>query len=187
MTALMKAPQVMHRVQREIRNSVGKKGIVDEDDLPKLPYLKAVINEAFRLYPPVPLLVPRETLEKCTLEGYEIQPKSIVYVNAWAVARDPERWESPDEFLPERFLNSNIDIKGQDFGVVPFGSGRRSCPGMFMGLANVELTLANMLHSYDWELPHGIQAKDIDTDSLPGLAVHKKNPLILLPKRYIVD
>ncbi|GER29015.1 cytochrome P450 [Striga asiatica] len=187
MTALIKEPQLMRRVQTEIRNSIGKKAMVDEDDLPKLFYLKAVINESFRLYPPAPLLLPRETIEKCTLEGYEIQPKSIVYVNAWAVARDPERWENPDGFLPERFLNSNIDIKGQDFGVVPFGSGRRSCPGIFMGLANVELTLANMLHSFDWELPQGIQPEDVDTEPLLGLAVHKKNPLLLVPKRYIVN
>ncbi|CAA0837816.1 Cytochrome P450 71B37 [Striga hermonthica] len=187
MTALMKEPQLMHRVQTEIRTSIDKKTMVDEDDLHKLPYLKAVINESFRLYPPAPLLLPRETIEKCTLDGYDIQPKSIVYVNAWAVARDPERWDNPDEFLPERFLNNNIDIKGQDFGVVPFGSGRRSCPGMFLGLATVELTIANMLYSFDWELPQGIQPKDVDTEPLLGLATHKKNPLLLVPKRYVVN
>ncbi|KAL7106426.1 hypothetical protein ACP275_07G112900 [Erythranthe tilingii] len=111
MTALMKAPNnVMQKVQSEIRNSVGEKGRVDEDDLPKLPYLKAVINETFRLYPPAPLLVPRQTIERCIIEGYEIQPKTLVYINAWAIARDPDYWENPFEFLPERFLNSNIDI-----------------------------------------------------------------------------
>ncbi|PIN11213.1 hypothetical protein CDL12_16189 [Handroanthus impetiginosus] len=123
MTALMKAPDVMKKTQAEIRNLVGKKGKVDEDDLPKLPYLKAAINETFRLYPPAPMLMPRETIEKCILDGYEIQPKTIVFINAWAIARDPEYWENPNEFLPERFLNNNIDIKGQDFGVIPFGSG----------------------------------------------------------------
>ncbi|KAL8530812.1 hypothetical protein ACS0TY_007736 [Phlomoides rotata] len=91
-------------------------GKVDEDDLPKLPYLKAVINESFRLYPPVPVLAPRETTERCVLEGYQIQPKTVIYVNSWAIARDPDYWSNPDEFLPERFLNGNIDIKGQDFG-----------------------------------------------------------------------
>ncbi|KAI3470308.1 hypothetical protein Pfo_026971 [Paulownia fortunei] len=186
MTALMKAPNVMEKVQAEIRNLIGKKGIVDEDDLPKLPYLKAVINETFRLYPPAPLLVPRETIEKCNLEGYEIQPRTVVYVNAWAVARDPECWKNPDEFLPERFLNNNIDIKGQDFGVIPFGSGRRICPGMFTGLANVELTVANLLYSFDWELPPGVKAEDVDTHVLPGITMHKKNALFLVPKKYVV-
>ncbi|KAH6815960.1 hypothetical protein C2S53_017375 [Perilla frutescens var. hirtella] len=184
MTALIKTPNVMKKLQAEIRNLVGQKGKVDEDDLPKLPYLKAVINETFRLYPPVPLLVPRETMERCIVDGYEIQPKTMVYVNAWAVARDPEYWENPDEFVPERFLKSNIDIKGQDFGLLPFGSGRRMCPGIFMGIANVELLTANLLYSFDWELPIGIRAEDVDTDPLPGLAVQKKNALMLVPKIY---
>ncbi|KAK6118957.1 hypothetical protein DH2020_047295 [Rehmannia glutinosa] len=186
MTAIMKSPKIMEKVQVEIRNLIGKKGKVEEDDLPKLPYLKAVINETFRLYSPVPLLIPRETVEQCILEGYEIQSKTVVYVNAWAVARDPEYWENPDEFLPERFLNNNIDIKGQDFGVVPFGSGRRVCPGMFMGLANVELTVANLLYSFDWKLPHGMQIEDVDTDVSPGITMHKKNALLLVPKKYVV-
>ncbi|KAK6146362.1 hypothetical protein DH2020_020231 [Rehmannia glutinosa] len=186
MTALMKAPKVMQKVQAEIRNLIGKKGKVDEDDLPNLPYLKAVINETFRLYPPAPMLVPRETIEKCTLDGYEIQPKTVVYVNAWAVARDPEYWENPHEFLPERFLNTNIEVKGQDYGVIPFGSGRRICPGMSMGLANVELTLANLLYSFDWEMPPGIKAQEIDMDVLPGITMHKKNALFLVPKKYVV-
>ncbi|KAK6161504.1 hypothetical protein DH2020_004885 [Rehmannia glutinosa] len=132
MTALIKAPNAMEKVKAEIRNVIGKKGKVDEDDLPKLPYLKAVMNETFRLYPPAPMLVPRQTIEICTLDGYEIQPNTVVFVNAWAIQRDPKNWENPDEFLPERFLNNNIDIKGQDFGIIPFGSGRRICPGMFM-------------------------------------------------------
>nr|AJD25157.1 cytochrome P450 CYP71AT93 [Salvia miltiorrhiza] len=182
MTALMKAPHIMKKVQTEIRNVVGNKGKVDDDDLPKLPYLKAILNETFRLYTPVPLLVPRQTTEKCVLDGYEIQPNTTVYVNVWAIARDSEYWKiSPEEFLPERFIGSNMDVKGQDFGVIPFGSGRRICPGMFMGVANVELAVANLLYSFDWELPQGIQ---LDTHVLPGLIMHKKNPLFLLPKPY---
>ena len=86
MTALIKVPKVMRKVQAEIRNLVGNKGKVDEDDIPNLPYLKAVINETFRLYPPAPLLIPRQTIEKCTLKGYQIQPGTVVYVNAWALA-----------------------------------------------------------------------------------------------------
>ncbi|KAK6122566.1 hypothetical protein DH2020_043691 [Rehmannia glutinosa] len=183
MTALIKAPKVMKKVQAEIRDLIGKKGKVDEDDLPKLLYLKAVIKETFRLYPPAPLLVPRETMERCILEGYEIQPKTVVYINAWAIARDPEYWKNPDEFLPDKFLNHNIDIKGQDFELIPFGSGRRICPGIFMGLTNVELVVANFLYSFDWELPPDIRAQYVDTDVLPGLAMHKKNPLLLLPNK----
>ncbi|XP_057781287.1 6,7,8-trihydroxycoumarin synthase-like isoform X2 [Salvia miltiorrhiza] len=186
MTALMKAPTVMKKVQAEIRNLIGENGKLDEGDLPNLPYLKAVIKETLRLYPPAPLLVPRQTIEKCTLEGYEIQPNTVVFVNAWAVARDPKYWENPDEFMPERFLNSNIhDITGQDFGAIPFGSGRRICPGMSMGLANMELTVASLLYNFDWEMPEGIKAQDIDTDTVPGITMHKKNPLILVARDYV--
>ena len=121
MTALMKAPKAMKKLQNEIRSLVGEKGKVDEDDLPKLPYLKAIVNESMRLYPPGPLLVPRETMEACLLDGYKIKPKTRVFVNVYAIGRDPQYWENPDEFVPERFLNSEIDSKGQDFGLVPFG------------------------------------------------------------------
>lgn len=175
----------MKKLQAEIRISIGEKGKVDEDDLPKLPYLKAVVNESFRLYPPGPLLVPRETMETCILDGYEIRPKTVVYVNAHAIGRDPNYWENPDEFVPERFFNTNIDVKGKDFGVIPFGSGRRICPGMHMGLFNVELTVANLLYSFDWELPTGIHVDDLDTNPTPGLAVHKKNALLIVPKKYV--
>ncbi|XP_027173069.1 cytochrome P450 71A1-like [Coffea eugenioides] len=184
MTAMIKIPTVMKKLQAEIREIMGKKQMLDEDDVQKLPYLKAVVKETFRLYPAVPLLVPRETMGKCTIDGYEIQPKTLVYVNAWGIARDPEYWENPDEFLPERFLNSTIDLKGQDFHLTPFGAGRRGCLGYSMGLATVELVLANILHSFDWELPPGVKKEDIDTDALPGITMNKKTDLRLVAKLH---
>lgn len=185
MTALIKSPKNMEKLQSEIRNLIGGKGKVDEDDLPKLPFLKAVINESLRLYPPAPLLIPRETMKKCTLDGHEIQTGTTVYVNAWAVGRDPEYWKNPYSFVPERFFNGNIDPKGKDFGLIPFGSGRRICPGMAMGLANVELTVANLLYGFDWELPPGARPEDLDTTPTRGLVVQKKNALLLVPKKYV--
>ena len=184
MTALMKAPKALEKLQKEMRSLVGEKGRVEEDDLPKLPYLKAVINESLRLYPPAPLLIPRETMDVCRLDGYEIGPKTMVYVNAYAVGRDPEYWENPDEFIPERFLNSSIDPKGQDFGLIPFGSGRRMCPGMSMGYLTTQLLVANLVYSFDWELPRGIHAQDLDINPTNGIAVHRKNALLLVPKSY---
>ncbi|KAL0337144.1 UNVERIFIED_CONTAM: cytochrome [Sesamum calycinum] len=185
MTALIKNPTTMKKLQREIRELIGEKGKVTEDDLPKLSYLNAVIKETLRLYPPAPLLLPRETLEKCNIEGYIIPPKTIVYINAWAIARDPEYWDCPNEFVPERFLNTKVDIIGQDFQVIPFGAGRRGCPGISMGLATVELALANLLYTFDWELPAGMKREDVDTAVLPGITMHKKNPLCLVPKQII--
>ncbi|XP_073026220.1 cytochrome P450 83B1-like [Primulina eburnea] len=184
MTVLIKKPQTMKKAQEEVRNVVGTKGNVDEDDIQKLPYLKAIIKETLRLFPPVPLSVPRETLEKCTIDGYEIPAKTMVYVNTHAIGLDPEYWENPNEFMPDRFLNSTIDYKGQDFGLLPFGSGRRGCPGMNLGIATVELALANLLYSFDWELPHGMKEEDVDMEVSPGLATSKKNDLCLVGKCY---
>ncbi|TKY63160.1 cytochrome P450 family 71 protein [Spatholobus suberectus] len=184
MTALMRNPRVMKKAQEEIRNMFGGgKGFIEEDDIQKLPYLKAVIRETMRLFPPAPLLLPRQTIKRCSLAGYEIPEKTLVYVNAWAVHRDPETWKEPEEFYPERFLESTIDLRGYDFKLIPFGTGRRMCPGMHMGIITVELVLANLLHSFDWEMPQGMKREDIDThDMLPGYIQHKKNPLCLVAK-----
>ncbi|XP_059667751.1 cytochrome P450 71A1-like [Cornus florida] len=184
MTGLMKHPRAMKRVQEEIRNASVETGMVKEDDLHKLPYLKAVVKETLRLHPPSPLLLPHETTKKCNINGYEIPPKTCVYVNAWAVGRDPESWENSEEFLPERFMDSSIDYKGQDFEFIPFGAGRRGCPGIYLGALTVELALANLLNSFDWELPPGVKKEDIDMDVLPGITMHKKNALCLLAKKY---
>lgn len=185
MAKLIVNPRVMMKVQAEIRNWYGKRSRIDEDDIQKLPYLKAVIKETLRLYPPVPLLVPRETNEKCIVDGYEIQPKTLVYVNAWAIQRDPEAWTDPEEFYPERFLDSSIDFKGQDFQLIPFGSGRRICPGLPLGVATVEIILANLLYWFDWEMPAGMEKEDIDIETQPGLVQTKKNPLILVAKNHM--
>ncbi|KAH0651158.1 hypothetical protein KY285_031275 [Solanum tuberosum] len=152
MTALMKNPKAMNKVQSEIRTLVGKKGFVNEDNIQNMPNLKAVIKETLRLYPPTPLLLPRKSIEKSTLEGYEIQPGPIIHVNIWAIGRDSKIRENSKEFIPERFLNNNIDFKGQDFELIPFGAGRRGCPGITLGVAIAELALSNPLYAFDWEL-----------------------------------
>jgi cytochrome P450 len=182
MTALIKNPAVMKKVQQEIRSSRVKKDFLDEDDIQNFSYLKAVIKETLRLFLPNPLLVPRESREMCTIGGYQIPAKTIVYVNAWAIHRDFDVWKDPEEFYPERFLESPINFLGQDFEFIPFGSGRRICPGISMAVASLELILANILYSFDWELPHGLAKEDIDFERLPGIAQHKKNHLCLIAK-----
>ncbi|KAI9118598.1 hypothetical protein K1719_010930 [Acacia pycnantha] len=123
-------------------------------------------------------------MESCNIEGYEIQPKTIVFVSAWAIGRDPETWEEPEKFYPERFLNCSINFRGQDFELIPFGAGRsRICPGIQMGMINVELALANqLLHSFEWELLAEFEEQGIDTvtEVTPGLTIHKKNDLCLV-------
>lgn len=184
MTALMNNPRVMNKVQMEIRNLYEDKDFINEDDIEKLPYLKSVVKETLRLFPPSPLLLPRETIESCNIDGYEIKPKTLVYVNAWAIARDPENWNDPEEFYPERFIISSVDFKGKNFELIPFGSGRRMCPAMNMGVVTVELTLANLLQSFDWNLPHGFDKEQVlDTQVKPGITMHKKIDLHLVPMK----
>ncbi|KAI3698961.1 hypothetical protein L2E82_42902 [Cichorium intybus] len=182
MTLLIKNPESLKKVQHELRHVMGNKGKVQEDDLYKLNYLKAVIKETHRLYPVAPLLMPRESRDRCVLDGYEIPKKTLVYVNIWAVGRDPKCWERPEEFKPERFVDSRVDYKGNDFEFIPFGSGRRGCPGMSMGAVMVELALSNLLYSFDWEIPEG--TKEISTLPTAGTVSHKKDALRLVAKVY---
>ncbi|KAI3759205.1 hypothetical protein L6452_06830 [Arctium lappa] len=184
MTALIKNPKVMKKAQEVVRIVVGKKDKIDEDDLPKLTYLKAVIKETLRLYPPAPLLVPRETTKEAILHGYKIKPKTLVFVNALAIGRDPECWERPEEFLPERFVGSAIDFRGNDFKFIPFGGGRRICPGISMGDVMVDLLLANLLYLFDWDLPEVMKNKDIDSEVLTGITMQKRNDLCLFAHLY---
>ncbi|KAJ0754875.1 putative cytochrome P450 [Helianthus annuus] len=184
MTSLIKNSKEMKKVQEEVRNAVGDKGKVDEDDLSKLTYMKAVVKEVLRLYPAAPLLIPRETTEDTIIHGYKIKKKTIVYVNALAIGRDPGSWENPEEFSPERFLNSDIGFKGNDFELIPFGAGRRICPGISMGVLEVELLLANLVYLFDWGLPDGMKKEDIDLEVMPGLTMTNKEDLCLLAQVY---
>ncbi|KAJ9536449.1 hypothetical protein OSB04_un000357 [Centaurea solstitialis] len=181
MTFLIKNQKALKRAQQEVRNAVGNKGKIDEEDLQNFVYLKAVIKESLRLCPVAPLLVPRETIDVCVLNGYKIPKKTLVYVNAWAIGRDPKYWDDPEEFQPERFLGSGIDYKGTNFELIPFGSGRRGCPGMSLGSTTMELALSNLLYAFDWKLPEGMKGEDVDTVITPGIVLHKKNVLNLIP------
>ncbi|XP_058070553.1 cytochrome P450 71A1-like [Magnolia sinica] len=185
MAELMKNPHdVMEKAQTEVRRVVGRKAKVEEDDLAQMDYLKCIIKETLRLHPPAPLLVPHESTRSVTVQGYHISAKTRVLINAWAIGRDPKSWENADEFLPERFTNNPINFKGQDFQLIPFGAGRRICPGMAFGIFTVEVALANLLYWFDWALPGSTKKEDIDMSEVSGLVVHKKFPLYLVPKYH---
>ncbi|XP_021889585.1 cytochrome P450 71B37-like [Carica papaya] len=185
LTELMRSPRVMKKIQAEIRDVMGNKGKVNEDDIEKLVYLNMVVKETWRLHPPAPLLIPREVMSPFKVNGYKIYPKTRLHVNVWAIGRDPKIWKDPEEFLPERFAGSSIDFKGQHFEFLPFGGGRRACPGINMGSTLVELTLANLLYRFDWKLPNGMSKEDINIDEAPGISIHKKIPLQVVPAAYI--
>ncbi|KAI6686622.1 hypothetical protein NL676_032535 [Syzygium grande] len=181
MAELARNPRVIRKAREDIRSCVGNKKYVVEDDLHGLKFLKLVLKEVMRLHPPSVLLIPRETMGHFKLLGYDINPKTRVQVNVLGIGRDPSLWESLEEFAPERFGDSPIDYKGNHFELLTFGVGRRGCPGIPMGMAVVELALANFLHSFDWELPEGMAEKDVSMEEGAGLTVFKKVPLTLLP------
>lgn len=185
---LMKNPRIMKKAQEEARRVVGNKSKVEEDDVRQMRYLECVVKETLRLHPPVPLLVPRVTRSSVTLGRYYIPPKTTVFVNAFAIQRDPEFWERPEECVRERFEGNQIDFKGQDFEFVPFGIGRRGCPGVSFGVASLEYVLANLLYWFDWKLPHetGKSAQDIDMSETYGLTVVKKLPICAQPIPYLI-
>ncbi|KAJ0969467.1 hypothetical protein J5N97_022344 [Dioscorea zingiberensis] len=181
MAELIRNPNIMKKLQDEVKRIASGKSMVNEHDLGEMHYLKAVIKEILRLHPPGPLLLPRESMDSCQLEGYEIPNKTRVIINFWAIARDPKVWEKPNEFIPERFLNNPIDFKGQNYEYIPFGSGRRICPGMHFGVSTVELTLANLVYRFDWLLPDALVGEVNMTETL-GVTMKMKNNLHLVPK-----
>ncbi|CAL5075977.1 unnamed protein product [Urochloa decumbens] len=184
MSELIKNPRVMKKVQSEIRSSVHGKPRVQVSDTPQLKYLRMVIKETLRLHPPAPFLVPRETMQHVNLLGYDVPPKTRIFVNVWAIGRDPTCWKNPEEFCPERFEDVDIDFKGLNFELLPFGAGRRICPAIPMGVMNVEFTLASLLHSFDWKLPEGMIREDVSMEGTGRQIVSRRTPLYLVPSPY---
>ncbi|CAJ2636927.1 unnamed protein product [Trifolium pratense] len=182
MSELLKHPNVMKKLQNELENVVGVNSNVKENDFENLPYLNMVIKETLRLYPAGPLLGPRECLKDVTIDGYYIKKNSRIIINAWALGRDPNVWtNNSDMFYPERFVNSNVDLRGHDFQLIPFGSGRRGCPGIQLGLNMVKLVVAQLVHCFDWELPFGTSSNDLDMTEKFGLSMPRCNDLLAVP------
>ncbi|CAI0455996.1 unnamed protein product [Linum tenue] len=179
MSELMKHPRVMEKAQREVRKVFNGKGSID-----RLQYLQLVLKETLRLHPPGPLAIPRESKETVMVNGYKILAKTRVFVNLWAINRDPHHWTQPEVFEPERFLNSSVDFRGTDFHYLPFGAGRRMCPGMHYGLALAYLSLANLIYHFDWKLPHQMKPEDLDMSERFGIEVKRQKNLILIPAPY---
>ncbi|XAR50253.1 hypothetical protein NMG60_11004528 [Bertholletia excelsa] len=177
---LLRHTHILEKLQNEVRQIAGGKLYPTEDDLVKMNYLKAVIKETLRLHPPLPLLIAHESTEDANVMGYDIRAGTQVIINAWAIARDPLTWEYPEEFRPERFLNSSKDFKGKDFEFIPFGAGRRICPGMLLAMIISELALANLVNNFDISLPSGACGEELDMSEATGLAVHRRNPLLVV-------
>ncbi|CAN1303646.1 Cytochrome P450 93A3 [Linum perenne] len=169
---------ILTKLQQEIDSVVGKSRMVQELDIPNLPYLQAVVKETLRLHPTGPLIV-RESTEDCEIQGYNISARTRLFVNVWAIGRDPNHWEEPLEFRPERFIDgkgSHVEVRGQHFEMLPFGSGKRGCPGTTLALHMVQTTLAVMVQCFEWKVDG-----DVDMEEGVGLTLPRANPLVCVP------
>jgi cytochrome P450 len=177
---LVTHPSSMRKVQDEIRAVVGVADrVVTEDHMNKLSYLKAVVKETLRLHAPVPLLVPREPPNDAEILDHHVPAGTRVVINAWAIGRDPASWDSAEEFVPERFLGSAVDYRGQNFELIPFGAGRRGCPGVGFAVPTVEMALASLLHNFDLAPAAGTS---LDMREVNGLSVRLNSGLPLVAK-----
>ncbi|KAK4358471.1 hypothetical protein RND71_020700 [Anisodus tanguticus] len=183
---LLKNPKAMKRLRNEITKVVtideGEIMIVKESDLPNLPYLDACMKETLRLHPPAPLLFPHRAVQTCEVMGYRIPRDTQIIVNVWKMARDPEYWNDPSSFKPDRFLDSSIDYKGQDFEFIPFGSGRRICAGQSVALRMLPMIIGSLVHKFELVLPNNMDPIEMNTDDIIDVTVAKKDPLFVIPK-----
>ncbi|XVF71421.1 hypothetical protein PTKIN_Ptkin12aG0035900 [Pterospermum kingtungense] len=173
MSNLLNHPEVLSKAKAEIDVQIGQENLIDEHDVSKLHYLQSIILETLRLYPAAPLLVPHMPSSDCTIAGYDVPRGAIILVNAWAIHRDPKLWDDPMSFKPERFEN---DEKSNEYShkLMPFGLGRRACPGANLAQRMVGLTLGSLIQCFEWER---IDGKEIDMSEGKGTTMPKAQPL----------
>nr|AGO03826.1 flavonoid 3`5`-hydroxylase [Billardiera heterophylla] len=183
---LIRNPKILAQAQRELDLVVGPNRLVTDLDLKQLTYLQAIVKETFRLHPATPLSLPRIATESCEINGFYIPKGSTLLVNIWAIGRDPNTWAEPLVFRPERFLSDgespNVDVKGRNFELIPFGAGRRICAGMNFGLRMVQLVTATLIHAFNWELPEGELPENMNMEEDYGISLQRTVPLVVHPK-----
>jgi cytochrome P450 len=189
MAEILANPNVMKAAQAELDEVIGRNRLVQESDIPKLKYIQAIVKESLRLHPPVPLLVPHQSIDTCKVSGYDIPAGTMLFVNVWAIGRDATIWEEPLRFNPNRFVeggtSADVGMLGQNFQFLPFGAGRRACPGMAMGSLMVQSSIANLLHAFDWSLPFDMEPHDLDMSEGVGFTCPRAVPLHALAKRRL--
>ncbi|XP_034674166.1 cytochrome P450 CYP82D47-like isoform X1 [Vitis riparia] len=179
LSLLLNNRDTLKKAQEELDIQVGKERLVNEQDISKLVYLQAIVKETLRLYPPAALGGPRQFTEDCTLGGYHVSKGTRLILNLSKIQKDPRIWMSPTEFQPERFLTTHKDLdpRGKHFEFIPFGAGRRACPGIAFALQMLHLTLANFLQAFNFSTPSNAQ---VDMCESLGLTNMKSTPLEVL-------
>ncbi|CAN6463036.1 unnamed protein product [Victoria cruziana] len=183
MSEMLRRPEVMMKATEELDGVVGKDRMVEEEDLANLPYLEAIVKETFRLHPAAPILTPHLSPDRCSVAGYDFPSGTRLLVNVWAIHNDPAVWDEPAEFRPERFMvtKKGVDVKGQDYELLPFGTGRRMCPGIGLALKVIPLTLATLIHAFRWDLPSGMTPAQLDMEELLGMTLKRKVQIQAIP------
>jgi cytochrome P450 len=183
LSLLLNNREVLNKVIQELDTQIGMENMAIKTDLTKLKYLQAIIKETLRLYPAAPLNIPHESIEDCIVGGYHVPAGTRLLTNVSKLQRDPMLYLDPLEFRPERFLTTHkdVDVKGQHFELIPFGAGRRMCPGISFGLQLMQITLATLLHGFDIVTPN---EEPVDMVEHNGLTTIKASPLevILTPR-----
>ncbi|KAL3840420.1 hypothetical protein ACJIZ3_025011 [Penstemon smallii] len=181
MTELLRNPKVMSKAKSELKSVIGENVQVEESDIPNLPYLQAVVKETFRYHPTGSFILRNKGENELEINNFVIPEHAGVLINLCAIGRDPSVWSNPDSFEPDRFLNSEIDYKGHNFELLPFGSGRRICPALPLAHRMVHLMVASLIHNFDWKLENGMALEEIDVNDKFGLTLQKAIPLRVIP------
>ncbi|TKY65582.1 steroid 17alpha-monooxygenase or 17alpha-hydroxyprogesterone aldolase [Spatholobus suberectus] len=177
MAELLHNPDKLEKARKELSQTIGKDGTLEEPQILKLPFLGAMVKETFRLHPPIPLLVPRKCDEMVNISDFKVPKNAQIFVNVWAMGRDPTIWENPKMFMPERFLDCDIDFKGHDFELIPFGAGKRICPGLPLAHRTVHLMVASLLHNFEWKLADGLMPEHMNMKEQYMLTIKRVQPL----------
>ncbi|WOG96784.1 hypothetical protein DCAR_0416120 [Daucus carota subsp. sativus] len=177
MSEILRNPETLLKAKAELNQVIGKGKIIGEEDISRLVYLQCILKETVRLHPTTPFLLPRQVKEEVELCGYTIPKNSQVLVSAWAIGRNPMLWKNPLSFQPERFMDSKIDVSGHDYELIPFGAGRRMCPGLPFAMRMMPVMLGSLINCFDWELEGGIAPEELNMEEKVGITLAKLHPL----------
>ncbi|KAL6193132.1 hypothetical protein ACLB2K_034216 [Fragaria x ananassa] len=189
MAELLHNPKCLSKAKEELDQMIGKGKSIEESDIARLPYLQAVIKETFRLRPVIPMLLPRKAETDVEIGGYIVPKGAQILVNIWAIGRDPSSWDNPNSFMPERFLGSDnqIDVMGQNFELLPFGGGRRICPGLPLAMRMLHLMLGSLINCFDWKLEDGVVPETMNLEDKFAVSLEMAQPLKAVPKEIVME
>ncbi|CAL5192569.1 unnamed protein product [Lathyrus oleraceus] len=177
MIELLRNPEKLTKAKKELCQEIGKDETIEESHIFKLPFLQAVVKETLRLHPPAPFLLPHKCDETVNILGFNVPKNAQVLVNVWAMGRDSTIWRNPNMFIPERFLECDVNYKGNNFELIPFGANKRICPGLPLAHRIVHLVVASLVHNFEWNLADGLKPEDMNMDEKFGLTLKKIHPV----------